>query len=82
MRYIYSNDFGTGDRAKISFSREKRKYTHTDTHKNKKKKIGEIIIMTQYAKKIILPAASSFLTPHNVISVLITVFLDKLRSGG
>lgn len=28
MKYIYSNDFGTGDRAKISFSREKRKYTH------------------------------------------------------
>lgn len=44
MKYIYSNDFGTGDRAKISFSREKREYTHT-----KKKKIGEIIIMTQYA---------------------------------
>lgn len=81
MRYIYSNDFGTGDRAKISFSREKRN-THTQTHTKIKKKIGEIIIMTQYAKKIILPAASSFSTSHNVISVLITVFLDKLRSGG
>lgn len=76
MKYIYSNDFGTGDRAKISFSREKRKYTH------KKKKNRRNYNNDTIRHKIILPAASSFLTPHYVISVLITVFLDKLRSGG
>lgn len=55
---------------------EKKENTHT--HKNNRRNYNNDTIR----HKIILPAASSFLTPHYVISVLITVFLDKLRSGG